>query len=257
MATPAAKLAHEGWSATQIVAALEEEILSGHWTPGTRLPSERILSEQFTVARSAVREALRILEERSLISVSVGRGSFVRDLSPVHGELSAELLARGGFVTARDVMVARESLEPAAAELAAQHRTSDNLTQLEQALANLEHTQLPHSADADLDFHGAIMAASHNPVLQVMFGSIRALTHAMMARSQSDPAVIGAAPHSIVFNAIRDQDPEGARAAMLEHIQAAARHYGDDLDLPLTELLQHRVEVSPHLRAVLERLREG
>ena len=257
MAQTPAKLAHEGWSATQIVAALEEEILSGHWTPGTRLPSERILSEQFSVARSAVREALRILEERSLISVSVGRGSFVRDLSPVHGELSAELLARGGFVTARDVMLARESLEPAAAELAARNRTAEDLVRLQGSLSRLEHTDLPHSADADLDFHGAIMAASHNPVLQVMFGSIRTLTHAMMARSQSDPAVVGAVPHSLVFNAIRDGDHEGARAAMVDHIQAASRYYGDDLDLPITKLLQHRVDVSPHLRAILERLRQG
>lgn len=245
------------WSAPDIVAALEEEILSGHWGQGSRLPSERILSEQFGVARSAIRESLRTLEERGLIRVQVGRGSFVRELSPIHGELSAELLARGGLVSARDLMMARESLEPAAAALAAELRTEDDLHRLRTTHTQLEGSRLPHSADADLEFHGAIMAASHNPVLQVMFGSIRTLTHAMMARSQSDPEVINAVPHSNILRTIEEQDPDAAKAAMIEHIQAASRYYGDDLDRPLADVLQSRAVVNPHLRAILERLRTG
>lgn len=254
----AVKSPHDSWSAPEIVAALEDEILSGRLTTGTRLPSERILSEQFSVARSAVRESLRILEERSLISVSVGRGSFVREFKPTDGAISAELLARGGFVTARDLIVARESLEPAAAELAARNRTDDDMERLESALQHLEVTHLPHSADADLAFHSAIMEASHNPVLQVMFGSIRALTHAMMARSQSDPDVIGAVPHSKILAPIREQNPEAAREAMTEHIRAASSFYGDDdLDRPLADMLQSRAEVHPQLLAILKELRDG
>ncbi len=242
----------------EIVAAIEEEIVSGRWGVGTRLPSERRLADRFEVSRPVVREALRVLTERGLISVSAGRGSFVRQLRPVRGG-NAELLVRGGQVTARDLVVARTMLESEAAALAAANRTDEELGQMREILDRFDRSVVPEQADLDLAFHEAIAVASHNPVIQVMFGSIRTLTHGIMLRSLVDRAVTGTAVplHTVILDAIAEADPDRARHAMSEHIGAARKFYGDDLDQPLADVLRRRAELTPELRAVLRDLSES
>lgn len=240
----------------QIVAAIEDEIVSGAWPAGSRLPSERKLADQVAVSRPVVREALRVLTERGLIEVSAGRGSFVREVNPSGEANSADLLTRRGQIRARDLVAARTMLEAETAELAAIHRTDDQLEQMRDLLAAFERSTVPQTADLDLAFHESIALASHNPVLQMMFGSIRNLTHGIMLRSLTDRQVVGAAVplHTVIFEAIRDQDPGRARAAMSEHIGTARKFYGSDMDLPLAEVLLKRADSSPSLSSVLREL---
>jgi GntR family transcriptional repressor for pyruvate dehydrogenase complex len=240
----------------QIVAAIEDEIVTSRWPERTKLPSERTLAERFGVSRPVVREALRALNERGLITVSAGRGSFVRPVQPVSDGTSAELLARRGKVTARDLVVARTMLESEAAALAATNRTDEQLEQMRDLLDRFAHSVVPASADLDLAFHEAIAVASGNPVIQVMFGSIRALTHGIMLRSLSDRLVTGKAVplHNVILHAIAEQDPVRARAGMAEHIDAARQFYGADLDQPLADVLRRRAELTPALGAVLRDL---
>ena len=238
----------------QIVAALEDEIVSGRWQPGVRLPSERVLAERFEVARSAIREALRILQERQLIVTSGGRGTFVREFQPALGAGTAEQLARSGLVSARDLIAARVVLEPAAAALAARNRSTADLRRLQELVSRFDTALIPEAADLDLEFHTAIVEATGNPVLQVMFASIRTLAHAMMARSLSDPRVVGADLHDVLYDRIAAQDEEGARAAMLAHIHAAESFYGADLDRPLADVLRGRADLEPRLASILQEL---
>ena len=237
----------------QIVTAIEDEIVSDRWPTGTRLPSERQLAELCAVSRPVVREALRVLTERGLIAVAPGRGSFVRGVNPSGEGGSADLLARRGDVTARHLVAARTMLEAEAAALAAVHRTDEQLAQMRDLLAAFQRASLPRDADLDLAFHESIAIASHNPVLQVMFGSIRNLTHGVMLRSLTDRDVRGAAVplHEVILTAVARQDPDAARAAMVEHIGAAAKFYGTDLDRPLAEVLRTRADSSPSLSSVL------
>ena len=65
-----------------IVAALEDEIVSSRWPAGSKLPSERNLAEMLGVSRPMIREALRVLNERGLIHIYAGRGSFVQRTGP-------------------------------------------------------------------------------------------------------------------------------------------------------------------------------
>jgi len=237
----------------EIVAALEEDIVTGHRPAGSRLPSERALADTCSVSRPVIREALRALTERGLISVSAGRGSFVRRLDPSMAGASADLLARGGQVTARDLIVARSMLEAETAALAALNRTDEQLQQMQDLLEVVASSTMPITANLDLAFHECISIASANPVLQLMFGSIRNLTHAIMLRSLTDRKVAGEALplHHVILNAIVDQDPDEARRAMVEHIGTARKFYGPDLDIPLAEVIRARAETSPSLSAVL------
>lgn len=245
-----------GWPLTGsgLGQELERRVLAGEWTPGSRIPSERQIAEQYGVSRPIVREALRGLRERGLIAVAAGRGSFVREVRPTVDGGSPELLARRGGVTAHDLVVARSMLEGEAAALAARVRTDADVAQMARILQAFEETtSITEAAALDVAFHESIAVAAGNPVIQLMFGSIRTLTHGVVLRSLTDETVRRVADplHSAILDAIVAQDPQRARAAMVDHIGAARRLYGADLDAPLVDVLDRRAEVAPALRDLL------
>src|SRR5690606_15852811 len=104
------KLAHE-----EIRERLEARIRSGEWKPGERLPTMQELAAEYKLSLTAVREALRLLESRRLVSIEHGRGIFVSPdpeliadpVAPIRGMEPRSLL---------ELLEARLAIEP---ELAA------------------------------------------------------------------------------------------------------------------------------------------
>ena len=183
-----------------------------------------------------VREALRSLIERGLIEVEPGRGAFVRgDTGPRRFQpLDLEYRRRG--TTARQLSETRLMLETEAAALAAVHANADDLASLLGALDRLESSPTPlDRVRNDLAFHTALVAASHNPVIETMFASIQGLTVELMVRSAGDPEIVrrSAPYHRIAYEAVRDRNPIAARAAIQAHLSIAASTYGDDYDQSL------------------------
>lgn len=223
-------------SSDAIAAALAERILTGALRPDDRLPSERRLALEFGASRPMVREALRSLVERGLIEVEPSRGAFVRgDTGPRRFQpLDVEYRRRG--TTARQLSEARLMLETEASALATEHGTADDLAVLGAALERLEASATPlERVRNDLAFHAALVAASHNPVIETMFASIQGMTVELMVRSAGDPEIVRqSAPfHRVAYQAIVDRDPAAARAAIRAHLSIAASTYGDDYDRSL------------------------
>jgi len=157
-------------SGDAMASTLAERVLSGELKAHDRLPSERQLAVEFGVSRPVVREALRSLVERRLVEVKPSRGAFVRgDTGPGRLQpLGVEYLRRG--TTARQLSEARLMLETEAAALATEHATADDLATLNAALERLEASANPlERVRNDLAFHAALVAASHNPVIETMF----------------------------------------------------------------------------------------
>ena len=90
-----------------VKASLKQRIAQGGWQPGTRLPSERELVQEFGCARMTVHRALRELEEEGLIERRQGSGSFVAELHPISNLLRvrdiADEIAERGHVHATRV----------------------------------------------------------------------------------------------------------------------------------------------------------
>jgi GntR family transcriptional repressor for pyruvate dehydrogenase complex len=215
----------------EFAAILEERILSGEWPVGTRLPSERQLAEHYGVSRPVVREALRALSEHGLVEILPGRGSFVRQAQATDAASRLDALYRRRQATPRDLVEARTTLECAAAALAAERATADDLATIEAALRRFDQSQsIVEQARYDLAFHLAIARAAHNPVIETMFGSITTLTFELMLRSLSDPDVarVSVPYHLVIYQAIQEGAVERARTAMAEHLAVASVHYGDD-----------------------------
>lgn len=213
--------------------------------PGSRLPPERQLAERYGVSRPLMREVLRILTERGLIESSPGRGTFVREARLPDAARSLDAIYRRQRLTPRAVFQARLTLERETAYLAASHATDDDLTAIETALEEFDASRdVMAQARADIRFHAAIARASHNPVLEIMFGSITALAHELMLRSLSDPQVSreGVPYHHEVLEAIKARSPQAARRAMAGHLQVGPRTYGTDLDENLDVVTRRKLE---------------
>ena len=123
---------------SQVARRLLDEVTAGH--AGARLPSERRLAESLGVGRSAIREAIAVLEVLGLVEVRVGSGTYVRgtisDLLPQAIDWGLML----GERHTRDLVETRRHLEAITARLAAQRATDDDVARLRQRLDRMRET---------------------------------------------------------------------------------------------------------------------
>ncbi len=211
--------------ATQVARRLVEYIISGEIGPGDRMPSERNLAEAFGVGRSAMREALKSLSLIGLVDVRQGDGTYVRRADTA---LLPQIIEWGLLLGERrtlDLVETRQFIEIDIAELAALRRSDEDLAELERLLGRLERSANDREdfVDADVAFHLRIAEATQNSVLRDIHSSIQALLRAWIGRVMS--AATSTTPsyeeHIPILGAIRDRDPDAAKAAMAAHMQSA------------------------------------
>ncbi|MGR4009213.1 FadR/GntR family transcriptional regulator [Leucobacter sp. 1207-22] len=154
--------------ADQAAELLLARIHSGEWAVGAKLPSEMTLVPELGVGRSTVREAIRQLAGRGILTSRQGAGVFVTATEPQ--EDLGDVLRRADIVS---VIEARIAIETEAAALAAARRTGADLDSLRAALVNRERDfpSVVELVAADTAFHRAVVVASHNPVLVELFDS--------------------------------------------------------------------------------------
>jgi GntR family transcriptional repressor for pyruvate dehydrogenase complex len=242
-------------SGDELEHALEEFIFSDGIKPGHRLPSERILASHFSVSRHTLREVLSALEGRGLIKIEPGRGAFVEDQTRAQPNrvLAA---ARQGSVTPAHLIEARLMIECAAAGLAALRRDDEDLRVLRALYVEHMNPDIgpEQSAYADIEFHERIAQASRNPVILILFSSIKNLVFGTITRSLTDHSITdrGMPLHAVVLDAIEAQDVVRAQEVMRELLLIGQEMYGDDLHLPLSKVLNRRAEMNPDHRTLLD-----
>lgn len=196
----------------QVIEQMREAIASGQWRLGDRIPAEPELIGTFGVARNTVREAVRGLAHAGVLEVRHGDGTFVRARDETTGVLR-RWLAPADLL---DLLVARRGLEVEAARQAAERRTPADLAGLASSLAT------PAAVGPAMEFHAAVVAASHNAVLVGLHQALAEATRAGMRRVAAEPGLAGAgdAARTELLAAIRDGDPERAGQAAARHLDA-------------------------------------
>lgn len=208
----------------EVLRAIE----SGELRPGDRLPSELETAKGFSVGRSAVREALQSLAHMGLITTVPGRGggSFVNrlDAEPIERGLTEgmRLLLRFDGINVAEIADARRALEGASAELAARRRTWEQVETMAGILDEARDPELSDEAwlDHDISFHRAVVEAADNRVLQVPLAALHRIAQPRLndsIRWHLDRDVING-QHRAIYQAIRDESPEAARAAVNAHV---------------------------------------
>jgi GntR family transcriptional regulator, transcriptional repressor for pyruvate dehydrogenase complex len=195
--------------------------------PGTQLPPEAKMLEEYRVGRGSLREALRILEVHGLISIKPGpRGGPTVD--QVHTEnfgRMATLYFQMDGVTFADLLDARVIMEPTLARLAAQHRDPGMVAELGR-FGDAARTDDDEYERHTADFHRLVAAMSGNPVMS-LFG--QSLTDIL--RDRIAPPLYPKSRRSAVLNvhwaiadAVTAGDADRAELLMREHMTEYAAY---------------------------------
>jgi len=227
-----------GWSHAAIAAALGGEILSGALPPGSRLPSVEEMNARFGVSRVVVREVVKTLTAKGLVVSKTKVGTIVRDAAAWNW-LDAEVLewrVRAGLDSAflAQIAAVRSAIEPAAAALAAQHRTSKDLAQLRACIAAMRAAEgdTARYAEADVAFHLALGRASGNPLVGSFGPVIKVALRGLIALSAAGVKEMerghggSTKRHAAIVAAIAARDGRRARAAMQGVIDRGSKHAG-------------------------------
>lgn len=216
---------------TQIAEQIRGSILSGEFNPGEKLPPERELAELFGVSRPSVREALNILTSSGLVETYQGGGTLVRSLVENSAGMPLSELIRIDGDRALDVIEVRKGMESWTAWYAASRALPEDVRRLQVVVdgmaKNLE--QLKASEDFDAHFHMLVARATHNVVWGHMMQSIfeamqefqRDVWRAVYMTEEDQRLLFS--HHLKIYEMIRDRDADGARAAMLEHLDFAQK----------------------------------
>jgi DNA-binding FadR family transcriptional regulator len=151
----------------QVAEQLRDAILDGRFAPGDELPTERALSTEFSVSRTTIREALRVLEAQGLIMTRAAPfrpvvSDFVAPLAGVF-----EFMLRLGRVTTFDLVQYRGMLELEAIDRSVLERDAERWADARAALGRMHDSA--HSVEPFLaaynEFHRALVRAGGNDVL--------------------------------------------------------------------------------------------
>lgn len=207
----------------RVVRELGGRIVGGAIAPGDSLPIEDELGPELGVSRSVLREAIKVLAGKGLVEVRPKTGTRVRPRRSWH--LLDPEVVRWQFerLSAADDLVelseVRAVVEPSAARLAARRRTDADIADIEAHCKRMESAVAEPMAyrTAELDFHAAVVDASHNTMLSHMGAVIRvALSSVPSNGGASVPQ--GTAGHRAVLDAIDRRDPTAAEKGMRELI---------------------------------------
>lgn len=208
-----------------------EQIFEGKLKKGDKIESDRVLAAKLDVGRSAIREALKVLDVMGMIDICPGQGSYIssKEENFFIIPLSWSLFLNGGQV--EEILVVRNLLEVKAAELAADCKNEESLARLYDTFHRLHSTYVQKDykefLEEDLKFHLCIAECSGNSVIYSMIQTIRNLMKHVSGTGMVDETQLSEIyeEHQKVYGLIIARDGKGAAAAMREHLERAALRY--------------------------------
>jgi GntR family transcriptional repressor for pyruvate dehydrogenase complex len=238
-------------TAELIAAQLRRQIVAGELREGVSLPPEAELMEQFRVSRPTLREAFRILEAESLITIRRGSRGGARVTAPQLAVAAryVGLLLQADRVTIGDVYEARTVIEPAAARMLAERRTAKDLDDLRACIEKLRDV-VERQADTEgpdllawsmgtQQFHDLVIERAGNRTLAVQAGVLREVVSSHLAVTVPrlfDPVATpqgfrkSIRSYTKLVDLIAASDAEGAEKHWRRHMEVAAAELmrGDD-----------------------------
>lgn len=214
-----------------VTASIAQDICSDRYPAGSPLPRENDLCEIYGVSRTVIRESLKVLESKGLVRGKPRVGTTVCDRDDWN-ILDAEVLEwMGPYIREFDllgcILEARRTIEPAAAEYAAERATAQEIADLDSAWRQMRDSAGdPESfTDADVTFHAVLLKASHNQVFRRLSSAIHAaLKYALHASNiaveNREDAV---AVHGELVEALRMRDRKKARDCANRMLDLAVR----------------------------------
>jgi DNA-binding FadR family transcriptional regulator len=216
--------------ASALAGELVERIVRGDYPPGATMPPEPALCASFSVSRTVVREAVKMLQEKGLVDVRRGSGTVVNPqvMWNMLDELvlTASVAEDGGLDVLDDLVVTRRLLECDMAHVAAREADDAVIEQLAHLVATMDTLVDDPVAYAvqDRAFHDTIMRTSGNRIARAVVRSLESQvvnTARYLGEIRRDLCVASNQGHRNIYLRIAAHDPAGASAAMFTHITEA------------------------------------
>jgi len=211
------------FGSAEIASALRQEILAGRYSAQDRLPAERLLADQFSVARGTIREALSMLATDGMLDIRPGSGSYV---APQALDETNSAVADAGPL---ELIDARFALEPHICRLAVLRGGRQDFDRMEAQIDIMDASAGNPTlfSDADAEFHGLLAKSTGNGLLNSIVRQINGVRNhdqwSLMRRLTLNESIIVQYndQHRKILHAIRSREPDQAAALMKEHLSTA------------------------------------
>lgn len=198
---------------SQVYDYLREQIIVGKFKPGERLIEEKI-GEELNVSRSPIRESIRMLEKEGFLNLTKTGGVTVVEPSLTDYQYLYEC---------------RIEMESLAAYYAAMRRTDEQLLMMKKEVENtVLHQETQDEKRVTVAFHDIIIEASANPFLISMLRMLRGVNsfyREVIVDKDPKYKEIAFVDHEQIWEAIAEQDADGAKELMKQHIERDFTHF--------------------------------
>lgn len=206
-----------------IMQSMINAIESGQIKVGDELPSERDLAERLGVGRGSLRECLAILEFLGAIESNGNRKKVSRDADYIR-KAQSFVHVSNKVDSLDDFLEFRQYVEVAIAKLACQRANKDDLEAMRDAVERMEKD--PNDSTADIDFHDALAAASHNMMMAVVIHLVTSMIDNIRDRFLLQPEYLEKSQisHRELYEAVKAGDEQRAEKEMYNHLEIVRKY---------------------------------
>jgi DNA-binding FadR family transcriptional regulator len=213
----------------RVTSMLRDDIISGKYEPGRKLPPSKDMSEAFGVSITVIREALSRLKSDGLIASHQGKGVFVEnDAKARPFRLSTPT---GAQPSLQHIFELRMAVEMQAAILAAERRRPSDLKAMSGCLKLMEPSTntFKRAVESDIAFHLAIAEATQNPLIVSFMQFLQPHLYESISQARANSAqkstteLIAYKDHCAIYEAITAHDPHRARLATRRVLERSLR----------------------------------
>lgn len=219
----------------EVCDQIRREVALGKLRPGDRLPPERDFAEQLGVSRTAIREAMRSLENAGLVQCyqGMGGGAFIRERNSSVVTQAVSDMVMLGQIPSSSVTEARIMLTEQAIRLACLRATDEDLDAIERDIDEAEKLTLEGNYSRRgsymTEFYRLLASATHNQVIVMLVESLSELVRTQMIQVSVKPRKDFIAVRRTVLKHLRARDSDLAVLEMRKHLERLDRHLQDDL----------------------------
>lgn len=211
----------------QIADEIIKMIQEGGYGPGDKLPTEKELCSLLGAGRNTVREALRLLVSRNVVTIRQGAGTYISEKQGVADDPLGFSLVSDRKKLTKDLLQVRLILEPSIAALAAQCATDEEIEELRRILERMEEVMRRKKDYSSLDgeFHQKIAQCTHNQVMENLIPVIGNGVAVFAKEVDKTEYKQTLASHRKIFEYIRGRQPFEAEAEMRFHLLFNSNRY--------------------------------
>lgn len=217
---------------TLVVEEIQRRLASNELKVGDRLPDHGELAKQLNVSRVTLREAMHTLEMLDVIEQRSGAGTYIKATFSLKQLEGLRWFSKAGGKARKELLDVRSVLELGAMDLVAEHITSQDIADIEALAEKMEQAlaqgQLDKFSQKDLEFHRALVQASHNRYLSQLYELLCEATGSFLTEAhQLKPSRLNQvmSHHKAILTGLRSRDMAAAQEALVCHIHDRDKAY--------------------------------